>query len=302
MASLLDSLRSFGNTGSVPNTGNVPQGFDSLRQFGTFLPNRNLDPAIIGMQNGQPDYGYGNRYQSNQPKGVGYYGELQRPDGGHSTELSVDVGRGDIPAMVPGLSTAEMSALLSAKDGEKFPNSVYDKAASHAAFRELNGQSPWAGINDSRELAPDLRDKMVSQAMLAPNDPPTKKISKYGVDTRSLYPSEDKFFKGNPHVGGMAADDNKVIVNPYSTLNDQERQAIVMNESARVHMRVGNVPSPTFDLTPEQQAAFKSYSPNSNDIKQTIAARVLTNDPSALNATKEQRDYAYELGKYMLKR
>jgi hypothetical protein len=122
---------------------------------------------------------------------------------------------------------------------------------------------------------------------------------KYGIETRDLDPSEDQFFKDNPHIGGMAADDNKVIVNPYSALNDQERQAIVMNESARVHMRVGNVPSPTFELTPEQQAAFKSYSPNIRDIKHTIAARVLTNDPSALNVTKEQRDYANQLGKYM---
>jgi hypothetical protein len=145
---------------------------------GMVLPNRNPDPAMRGLQNGQPDYGYGNRYQSNQPKGVGYYGELQRPDGGHSTELSVDVGKGDIPAMVPGLSSKEMSAMLTAKDGDKFPDSVYDKAASHAAFRELNGQSPWAGINDSKELPPDLREKMISQAMIAPNDPPRGKPKK----------------------------------------------------------------------------------------------------------------------------
>jgi len=175
---LLEALRNFGNNNAVANVVDESKGLESLRQFGTFLPNRKPDPAIIGMQNGQPNYGYGNRYESNQPKGLGYYGELQRPDGGYSTELSVDVGGGDIPALVPGLSPQEMSAVLSAKDGEKFPSSVYDKAASYAAFRKLNGQSPWAGINDSRELAPDLRDKMVSQDMVAPNDPPRGKPKK----------------------------------------------------------------------------------------------------------------------------
>lgn len=151
---------------------------------GMVLPNRNPDPAIVSMQKGYPDYGYGNRWDENTkaytgpPKGVGYYGELQRPDGNISGELSVNVGHGEIPAMVPGLSSQEMSAMLTTQDGEKFPDSVYKKAASHAAFRELNGQSPWAGINDSRELAPDLREKMISQAMIAPNDPPPGKPKK----------------------------------------------------------------------------------------------------------------------------
>ena len=122
---------------------------------------------------------------------------------------------------------------------------------------------------------------------------------KYGVETRPLYFSEKQYFKKNPHVGGMAADDNAVIINPYSTLNDRERQAIVMNESARVHMRTGNIAPPTFDITPEQQTAFKSYSSNLNDIKQTIAARVLSGDPSALNKTSAQIDYANQLKNYM---
>lgn len=122
---------------------------------------------------------------------------------------------------------------------------------------------------------------------------------KYGVELRNLYPSEDNYFKKNTHVGGMATDDNKVIINPYSRLNDKERQAILMNESARVHMRTGNINAPEFTITPEQKKAFESYSPDLNDIKQTIAARVLTGDPSALNKTSEQINYANKLKNYM---
>jgi hypothetical protein len=158
---------------------------------GMVLPNRNPDPAIVGMQNGQPDYGYGNRWDESTkaytgpPKGVGYYGELQRPDGNISGELGMGRQAGahnEIPTMVPGLSPQEMSVMLSTPEGQRYPdsvrNSIRDKAESHAAFRELNGQSPWAGINDSKELAPDLREKMISQAMIAPNDPPRGKPKK----------------------------------------------------------------------------------------------------------------------------
>lgn len=113
-----------------------------------------------------------------------------------------------------------------------------------------------------------------------------------------LYAGEEEFFKNNPHVGGMAAEDNQIIINPYSKLSDAEKQAIMLNEAARVHMRSGKIEPPQFALTPEQESAFAKYG-NTTDKQSTIAARILSGDPSALNVTPEQIQYARELKQFM---
>ena len=114
-----------------------------------------------------------------------------------------------------------------------------------------------------------------------------------------LYPGEKEYFMKNPHVGGMAAEDNQIIINPYSKLSDSEKQAVMLNEAARIHMRSGKIPPPKFKLTPEQETAFGNYSTNINDKQATIAARILSGDPSALNATPEQIDYSQQLKQFM---
>ena len=122
----------------------------------------------------------------------------------------------------------------------------------------------------------------------------------YGIGLRpDLYPGEDDYFKKNPHVAGMAAEDNRIIMNPYSKLNDTEKQAVMLNEAARVHMRTGLMPPPRFALTPEQESAFAKYSQDPVDRASTIAARILSGDPSALKPTSEQQDYVQQLRKFM---
>jgi len=122
----------------------------------------------------------------------------------------------------------------------------------------------------------------------------------YGIGLRpDLYPSENDYFKKNPHVAGMAAEDNRIIMNPYSTLTDAEKQAVMMNEAARVHMRTGLMPPPRFSLTPEQESAFAKYSQDPVDRASTVAARILSNDPSALTPTAEQTEYVQTLRKFM---
>jgi hypothetical protein len=122
----------------------------------------------------------------------------------------------------------------------------------------------------------------------------------YGIARREvLYPGEDKYFRNNPHVAGMAADDDKIIMNPYSTLKDAEKQAVMLNEAARVHMRKGLMPAPRFDLTPDQLRTFHKYSKDINDLQQTIAARLLSGDPSAGKATPQQMEYVQQLRQYM---
>ena len=97
---------------------------------------------------------------------------------------------------------------------------------------------------------------------------------------RDPYESELEYFKTNPHVGGMATEDARVILNPYS--QNVNRDAIYQNELARLYMRENE--SPRFKLTPEQikfldATTYRNASPE--DRNQTIAARILSGDPSA---------------------
>jgi hypothetical protein len=119
-----------------------------------------------------------------------------------------------------------------------------------------------------------------------------------------LYPGEDTYFKDHPEVGGMAAEDNSVILNPYSKLNDAQRGSIVKNETARLWMR--NSPQserPSMRLRGSQRKAFdtiangKPYSQDTQDIRETIIARVVSGDTSAGKTTRKQRKYAQELSK-----
>jgi hypothetical protein len=111
-----------------------------------------------------------------------------------------------------------------------------------------------------------------------------------GINTRDLYPGEDKYFRENPNVSGMATDDDKVILNPYSGLKPEEYQAVAINESARVLMRQPQY-TPDFDLT-ESQISFLDTTTYRNapeqDRKATIAARLLSGDPSAGAPTAQQ--------------
>jgi len=122
----------------------------------------------------------------------------------------------------------------------------------------------------------------------------------YGIGVRQdLFPGENDYFKKNPNVAGMAAEDDQIIMNPYSKLTDPEKQAVMLNEAARVHMRTGLMPAPRFSLTPEQESAFATYSKNPMDRASTVAARLLSNDPSALAPTPEQSQYVQQLRKFM---
>lgn len=122
----------------------------------------------------------------------------------------------------------------------------------------------------------------------------------YGVPHRvDLYPGETEYFEKNPHVAGMAAEDDKIILNPYSKLSDKEKQAVMLNEAARVHMRKGLMPAPRYELTEEQLKKLGNYSANMDDIRQTLAARLLSGDPSAGAPTPEQLEYVTRLRSFM---
>lgn len=92
--------------------------------------------------------GYGERPDGTR-KGPGFLGELQRPDGAVSTELSIGVPIGgretEIPLLVPTLSQQEIDWLLSQEDldPQSVPQSIVDKAIEHAVQRLEQGLSPF---------------------------------------------------------------------------------------------------------------------------------------------------------------
>lgn len=96
--------------------------------------------------NNMADYG---KRADGTDKGAGFYGEVKRPDGDISTEISigVDYGSGEkqIPTMVPGLTKDELDSLLK---GDEPSGAIVDKAVAHAREREKAGKSPFAGAED----------------------------------------------------------------------------------------------------------------------------------------------------------
>lgn len=110
--------------------------------------------------------------------------------------------------------------------------------------------------------------------------------------------SELEYFKQNPTVSGMATDDNRVILNPYSKLTEQEKKAVALNETARIKMRTTPELKPNFDLTPEQTKFLDSNTykqASDEDRKATIAARILSGDPSAGTPTDQQLQFVETL-------
>src|SRR4051812_43212249 len=75
------------------------------------------------------------------------------------------------------------------------------------------------------------------------------------IPWREPWPSENAFFKIRPEVTGMATEDDCVVLNPYSNLSESEKEAVLLNESARLFMRRSGF-CPTFSLTAEQDSSF----------------------------------------------
>jgi hypothetical protein len=114
---------------------------------------------------------YGMRHGSISPKGKGFFGDLKRPDGDSSTELSSEFEyegkKVEYPLIVPTLSKAELDILLK---GEKPTDDIYDKAESWAKFRINKGMSPFASSTGNEKFpAPEASNKFAGGGM-ASND------------------------------------------------------------------------------------------------------------------------------------
>jgi len=122
---------------------------------------------------------------------------------------------------------------------------------------------------------------------------------------REPFPGELKFFRSNPEVAGIATDDDAITLNPFSQLDEDQRSSVILNEASRLYMRKFRI-APKFQITPEQRAFFLGMQQKGvpaeradEDIRETIVGRILSNDPSAQNATPEQIDFTNKLRKFM---
>jgi hypothetical protein len=116
--------------------------------------------------------------------------------------------------------------------------------------------------------------------------------------------SELDYFKSNPTVSGMATEDNKVILNPYSKLSKAEKDAVALNEYSRIIMRTNPNFAPNFKLTDEQTKFLGSNTYKDapeQDRMATIAARLLSGDPSAGTPTIDQLKFVNSLQEYLKK-
>lgn len=97
-------------------------------------------PDEMGGDALRPETPYGYRREGT-PKHAGYFGELKRPGGGVSTELSIGVDGEEIPSLVPTLSPREVARLLR---GGAPTRAIVGKAADHAEARRQGGQPAFA--------------------------------------------------------------------------------------------------------------------------------------------------------------
>ena len=111
----------------------------------------------------------------------------------------------------------------------------------------------------------------------------------YGFEVRQPFDMELNYFNENPNVAGMATEDNRIILNPNSKLDKQQKDAVMKNEASRLHMKsMGTVPQ--FELTPQQVESFKGtpYEGNPDAMKQTIVGRIISGDSSASGIRQDQ--------------
>lgn len=113
------------------------------------------DPTVDAILNNlNPDYGYGKRSDGSN-KGRGYFGPLNNPNGGVSTELSVGVNMAgqeqEIPLLVPTLNKDEIQTVLSSKNIGDIPHHIIRKAQDHAALRMMSGKSPFAQFGEEHK-------------------------------------------------------------------------------------------------------------------------------------------------------
>lgn len=182
------------------------------------------------------DYGYGKRADGSN-KGKGFLGELKRPDGDVSTEISVGVNIGgremEIPTLVPTLTKQEVSRLLAGGDPTE---AIIQKAVDHARMRIGQGKSPFAqpGEENSRSGGGILGmsrarileeiDKMTNGNFDIPQDASTPELAKMLQQLR-----KDASEQSKRDAKQKAAEDDKAKSRAEKEAKDMKRMEGLLN-------------------------------------------------------------------------
>lgn len=124
--------------------------------------NSMIKPENLEKTKASPDYGFGQRPDGSN-KGKGFFGELKRPDGGVSTEISIStdaVGKKDFPLLVPTLTKDEVTQILAIpQDDPKFfdkvPKEAIAKAEAFAEKRLKEGKPLFATTKEESKSVPE---------------------------------------------------------------------------------------------------------------------------------------------------
>lgn len=119
-----------------------------------------------------------------------------------------------------------------------------------------------------------------------------------GFPVRKPFPGEMEFFRKYPNVAGMAAEDNAIVLNPFTKLSKKEQQSVAINEAVRLFMKKNKI-NLEFRIEPSQEKMFKDFEARGipgertdADIRATLIGRIISGDPSAKNVTDEQKKAA----------
>lgn len=116
---------------------------------------------------------------------------------------------------------------------------------------------------------------------------------------RDPYESEVEYFKKNPHVAGMATEDEKVIFNPFSKVIPKHSDSIYKNEASRIYMKKNGM-RPDYEITEDQKKRFEGYG-SPQDVKETIVGRGISGDESSGDLTEHQRKFIKQLSNQMIR-
>lgn len=150
-------------------------------------------------------------------------------------------------------------------------------------------------VNISRGIKPAPINKSVQE-------------QSFGFPVRQPTDDELAFFRRRTDVAGYAAEDNSIVVNPFSELmrDPDKRKGLLNIEGSRLYMRSKNFKASDLpDLTPKQREFLMSlpspsgngrgYSANEVDLRSTAISRYVGGDKSFPAWSDEQIRFAKSL-------
>lgn len=124
----------------------------------------------------------------------------------------------------------------------------------------------------------------------------------YGYQIRDPYPSELLYYMNNRNVAGQFGGgsgnlgDKTITLNPYSQLTNSQKDWVAKNEAARMWMLENEYAAPEATAAQKRSMQGTLYGNNQKALNNTMLARVMSGDPSAIEPSflqKNASNYVY---------